>query len=67
MAVTEEAKKLSDALLSFTLEGHFPEDIGSLPPVSGTDLEPAIQSLEEAKRELEVGASALQLCRATEC
>lgn len=55
MATTTDAKKLSDALLSFALEGKFPEDITSLPPVSGTDLEPAIQALDKAKQDLEVG------------
>jgi centromere/kinetochore protein ZW10 len=54
MAITPDAKKISDALLSFALEGHFPNDISSLPPVSGTDLEPAIQALDKAKRDLEV-------------
>lgn len=54
MATESDPKKLSDALLSFALEGQFPEDIASLPAVSETDLEPAIQALEQAKQDLEV-------------
>jgi centromere/kinetochore protein ZW10 len=54
MATENDPKKLSDALLSFALEGQFPEDIASLPAVSETDLEPAIQALEQAKQDLEV-------------
>ena len=57
MAISADAKKISDALLSFTLEGQFPNDVSSLPSVSGTDLEPAIKALEEAKQQLEVGRS----------
>jgi centromere/kinetochore protein ZW10 len=54
MADTPDPKKLSDALLAFALDGQFPDDIASLPLVSGTDLEPAIQALDKAKQDLEV-------------
>ncbi|KAF5674199.1 Centromere kinetochore zw10 like [Fusarium heterosporum] len=51
---TEQApQKLSDAIVAFSLEGRFPEDVSVLPPVSETDLQPAIQALAEAKKELE--------------
>ncbi|KAH7191932.1 uncharacterized protein B0J16DRAFT_51459 [Fusarium flagelliforme] len=52
-ATTEAPQKLSDALVAFSLEGRFPEDISVLPPVSETDLQPAIQALAEAKKGLE--------------
>ncbi|PTD03893.1 hypothetical protein FCULG_00001324 [Fusarium culmorum] len=46
-------QQLSDALVAFALEGRFPDDISVLPPVSETDLQPAIQALAEAKQGLE--------------
>ncbi|CEI69401.1 hypothetical protein FVEN_g6928 [Fusarium venenatum] len=53
-ATTENAsRQLSDALVAFSLEGRFPDDISVLPPVSETDLQPAIQALAEAKQGLE--------------
>ncbi|KAM0486666.1 hypothetical protein ACHAP7_002469 [Fusarium lateritium] len=53
-ATTEQApQQLSDAIVSFSLEGRFPEDVSVLPPVSETDLQPAIQALAKAKKELE--------------
>ncbi|KAI1067259.1 hypothetical protein LB506_004034 [Fusarium annulatum] len=53
-ATTEQApQQLSDALVAFSLEGRFPDDISVLPPVSETDLQPAIQALAKAKRDLE--------------
>ncbi|KAM0374852.1 hypothetical protein ACHAPK_002946 [Fusarium culmorum] len=53
-AVTENTpQQLSDALVAFALEGRFPDDISVLPPVSETDLQPAIQALAEAKQGLE--------------
>ncbi|KAJ4024485.1 ribosome biogenesis protein ytm1 [Fusarium irregulare] len=52
-ATTEAPQKLSDALVAFSLEGRFPDDISVLPPVSETDLQPAIQALAEAKQGLE--------------
>lgn len=48
------SQQLSDALVSFSLDGRFPEDVSVLPPVSETDLQPAIQALAKAKQELEV-------------
>lgn len=54
-ATTEQApQQLSDALVAFSLEGRFPDDISVLPPVSETDMQPAIQALAKAKRDLEV-------------
>ncbi|RGP66806.1 centromere kinetochore zw10 like [Fusarium sporotrichioides] len=53
-ATTENApQQLSDALVAFSLEGRFPDDISVLPPVSETNLQPAIQALAEAKQGLE--------------
>lgn len=53
-AVTENTpQQLRDALVAFALEGRFPDDISVLPPVSETDLQPAIQALAEAKQGLE--------------
>ncbi|WZH46003.1 Centromere kinetochore zw10 like [Fusarium acuminatum] len=53
-ATTEQApQQLSDAIVAFSLEGRFPEDVSALPPVSETDLQPAIQALANAKKELE--------------
>lgn len=54
MAASPEAKQLSDAVLSFALQGKFPEDIQTLPSVTGCDLQPSIDSLEDAKIKLEV-------------
>lgn len=54
-ATTEQApQQLSDAIVAFSLEGRFPEDVSVLPPISETDLQPAIQALAKAKKELEV-------------
>lgn len=47
-------KQLSDALVAFTLEGRFPDDISGLPSVSDTNLQPSIEALTQAKRNLEV-------------
>ncbi|EKJ76895.1 hypothetical protein FPSE_03081 [Fusarium pseudograminearum CS3096] len=53
-AATENTpQQLSDALVAFALEGRFPDDISVLPPVSETDLQPAIQALAEANQGLE--------------
>lgn len=54
MAAATEPQQLSNAILSFALEGSFPEDITALPPVSGTDLNPTIIALDKAKAEIEV-------------
>ncbi|QPC79233.1 hypothetical protein HYE68_009985 [Fusarium pseudograminearum] len=52
-ATENNPQQLSDALVAFALEGRFPDDISVLPPVSETDLQPAIQALAEAKQGLE--------------
>jgi centromere/kinetochore protein ZW10 len=49
------AQQLSDAVVAFTLDGRFPDDVSALPPVSQTDLAPAIEALSRAKADLEVG------------
>ena len=51
MAATE---RLRSALTSFAVEGHFPDDIDSLPAVTETNLELTIQALEGEKDKLEV-------------
>lgn len=48
------SQQLSDALVSFSLDGRFPDDVSVLPPVSETNLQPAIEALAKAKKELEV-------------
>ncbi|KGQ04221.1 Centromere/kinetochore protein zw10 [Beauveria bassiana D1-5] len=53
MAATMDAVKIGDAIMAFALNGRFPEDADTLPPVSGTDLQPAIDSLTQAGVELE--------------
>ncbi|KAF4970002.1 hypothetical protein FSARC_2905 [Fusarium sarcochroum] len=53
-ATTEQApQQLSDALVAFSLEGRFPDDVSVLPPVSETELQPAIRALAQAKKGLE--------------
>lgn len=47
------SQHISDAVTAFALQGSFPEDVASLPPVSGTDLQPTIKALSEAKSKLE--------------
>ncbi|KAH0532939.1 hypothetical protein TsFJ059_001568 [Trichoderma semiorbis] len=53
MATTTEPQQLSNAILSFALEGSFPDDIAALPSVSETDLDPTIRALDEAKLAIE--------------
>ncbi|ODA79154.1 hypothetical protein RJ55_04746 [Drechmeria coniospora] len=53
MATVAPAQQLSDAILDFSLCSKFPEDIAELPPVSDTDLQPAIDGLSRTKHELE--------------
>ncbi|KAK2608730.1 ribosome biogenesis protein ytm1 [Conoideocrella luteorostrata] len=53
MATATEPQHLNDAIVAFSLEGRFPDDISSLPPVSDLDLQPTIESLAKAKRDLE--------------
>lgn len=54
-----EALQLSEAIVAFTRDGTFPDDV-SLPPVSQIDLQPTIDALDEAKTELEVGQPQLR-------
>jgi hypothetical protein len=54
MATATEPQRISDAVQIFALEGRFPDDIASLPPISDIDLEPAIQQLGKIRSELEV-------------
>ena len=60
MAATVETAKIGDAIMAFALNGRFPEDADALPPVSGMDLQPAIESLEKAGEELEVRRHGIQ-------
>ncbi|KAL7915000.1 hypothetical protein GGI35DRAFT_435777 [Trichoderma velutinum] len=53
MATTTEPQQLSNAILSFALEGSFPDDITTLPLVSETDLGPTIRALGKAKVDIE--------------
>ncbi|OAA56382.1 RZZ complex, subunit Zw10 [Cordyceps fumosorosea ARSEF 2679] len=53
MAAAMEPIKIADAIMAFALSGRFPEDADALPPLSGTDLQPAIDSLNRAAAELE--------------
>ncbi|KAM3458927.1 hypothetical protein MY3296_000074 [Beauveria thailandica] len=53
MATTMDPVKIGDAIMAFALNGRFPEDADTLPPVSGTDLQPAIDRLTQAGVELE--------------
>ncbi|KAL7795334.1 hypothetical protein V8C37DRAFT_38699 [Trichoderma ceciliae] len=53
MAVATEPQQLSNAILSFALDGNFPQDIAALPSVSETNLNPTIIALGEAKVEIE--------------
>ncbi|KAL6700819.1 hypothetical protein J3F84DRAFT_344322 [Trichoderma pleuroticola] len=53
MATTTEPQQLSIAILSFALEGSFPDDITALPSISETDLDPTIRALGKAKVDIE--------------
>lgn len=57
MTVSQESQHLSDAVIAFSLDGRFPEEIANLPPVTGTDLQPAIDNLEQTRQDLEVVAN----------
>lgn len=59
MAAVVDSRRLSDALVSFSLEHQFPDDVDQLPPVSEIDLEPAIAALAATKNDLEVRPSSL--------
>jgi protein transport protein DSL1/ZW10 len=56
------AQQLSDAVVAFALDGRFPDDVSALPPVSQTDLTPAIEALSRAKVDLEVGRLPADIC-----
>ncbi|KAJ4148582.1 hypothetical protein LMH87_003046 [Akanthomyces muscarius] len=45
--------KIGDAIMAFALNGRFPEDADTLPAVSDIDLQPAIDSLNQAGVQLE--------------
>ncbi|KAK1253341.1 hypothetical protein MKX07_001418 [Trichoderma sp. CBMAI-0711] len=53
MAAIAESQQLSNAILSFALEGSFPEDATALQSVSETDLNPTIEALGKAKSDIE--------------
>ncbi|KAH0497937.1 hypothetical protein TgHK011_005219 [Trichoderma gracile] len=53
MAAAAESQQLSNAILSFALEGRFPEDAAALKSVSETDLDPTIEALGKAKADIE--------------
>ncbi|POR31039.1 Is centromere binding protein at prophase [Tolypocladium paradoxum] len=53
MATATDSGQLRDAIVAFSIDGAFPEDITELPPVSGTDLQPTIDALAKTKTELE--------------
>ncbi|PON26844.1 hypothetical protein TGAM01_v204345 [Trichoderma gamsii] len=53
MATATEPQQLSSAVVSFTLDGNFPEDAAALQAVSGTDLGPTIAALDKAKVDIE--------------
>ncbi|KAJ6440021.1 centromere kinetochore protein [Purpureocillium lavendulum] len=53
MASAAQPQRLSSAILGFALDGKFPDDVAELPPVSDTDLQPAIDSLAHTKTDLE--------------
>ncbi|KAJ6782163.1 hypothetical protein PWT90_06974 [Aphanocladium album] len=53
MAAAIDPVKIGDVIMAFALNGRFPEDADTLPPVSGIDLQPAIDNLSKAGAELE--------------
>ncbi|KAH7318194.1 hypothetical protein B0I35DRAFT_478725 [Stachybotrys elegans] len=53
MAAVSDSQRLSEALVGFSLENRFPDDVASLPPVSAVDLLPAIEALARTKADLE--------------
>lgn len=59
MAATMDPVKIGDAIMAFALNGRFPEDADTLPAVSGIDLQPAIDSLNQAGVQLEVVVAAI--------
>ncbi|KAL6879107.1 hypothetical protein J3F83DRAFT_725084 [Trichoderma novae-zelandiae] len=59
MAATAESQQLSNAILSFALEGSFPEDVIALSSVSETDLNPTIEALGKARVDIEAEIHAI--------
>lgn len=57
MTTATGPQQLSDAIVDFSLQGKFPEDVSSLPPVSETDIQPTIEALAVAKANLKVRES----------
>ncbi|PFH57563.1 hypothetical protein XA68_14869 [Ophiocordyceps unilateralis] len=53
MAPASDSQRLSDAVVSFCLQGCFPDDISDLRPVSDTDVQPTIEALASSKDQLE--------------
>ncbi|PHH79498.1 hypothetical protein CDD80_4609 [Ophiocordyceps camponoti-rufipedis] len=53
MASATDSQRLSEVIVSFCLQGSFPDDIGKIAPVSGTDLRPTIEALASCKKQLE--------------
>ncbi|KAL9471152.1 hypothetical protein ACSS6W_009093 [Trichoderma asperelloides] len=53
MATATEPQQLSSAIISFTLDGNFPEGAAALLAVSETDLGPTIAALDKAKVDIE--------------
>ncbi|PHH77983.1 hypothetical protein CDD82_3270 [Ophiocordyceps australis] len=53
MASAAAPQRLSDAIVGFSLDGRFPTDIDDFPPVSSTQLQPAIDALAKCGKELE--------------
>ncbi|PTB42349.1 uncharacterized protein TrAFT101_008559 [Trichoderma asperellum] len=53
MATATEPQQLSSAIISFTLDGNFPEGASALLAVSETDLGPTIAALDKAKVDIE--------------
>ncbi|TWU73379.1 hypothetical protein ED733_001995 [Metarhizium rileyi] len=53
MAAVAEQRQLGDAIVAFSLNGAFPEDLSSLLPVSEIDLQLTILALAQAKTDLE--------------
>ncbi|KAI5461622.1 hypothetical protein BGZ63DRAFT_424497 [Mariannaea sp. PMI_226] len=46
------SQQLSDAVVAFSTDNRFPDDIAVFPPVSEVDLQPAIDALHKKKQEL---------------
>lgn len=67
MATATEPQQLSNAIISFTLDGSFPEDAAALLAVSETDLGPTIAALDKAKVDIEVQKPPPKLSSVRQC